>query len=376
VFRRLIGAFILGVVSLVCVYGQSSVPPLAETELDIKLPEGISIGPDFLKLLSGDLNMNLYIYKEYLPMKYSLLHSSVDLIPYTDGYWPYHRDGSKVATQNLFTDPLTSYKQLVTRWELTLYQGLYRNPEKPMSAYLNQWNLYLGYTGNYTQPYLNSNPEAYLLQDPEIEDAWLGNIVKTGLLFYDVRNNRLINTRKGISGQLQLEWAPRELANDLMGVSDFLRLSCSISGNIPLVERRKFSLYLFQRAGWDRIWGEDLPPAASFGIASLPFSAGYGSVRGAILWNSPWHGTTVLELRGSFPTLFEPGMMPGFSLFWDFGMTEEQRENALGASFVVHLDAASIIPHMTAAQLDLQFGSNYSFQSEDFMFYFNMVLPQ
>ncbi len=360
------------------------IPEIPERDFTFKPIDGFGFGTDFLKLLGLDLNVNFSGYKQLLGTNYTFFSAGVDVMPLSGGYWPYTADGKKLNSTEVMTDPSTSFKQYAMKWDFTLYQGLYYDIDQPIAQYINVLNLYAGYTGYFTRSYTGSNENAYFFKSQlEERESWLGQILKTGIMYNDIKINRLINVKKGLGAQIQAEWAPKFLCNDAAGITDFTRLSAAENINIPLVSLRDFSLYLYDRIGMDILWGSYIPAAASYGLAALPHTIGCGSIRGSILWDALMHGVHTLELRGSFPTLFEPGLMPGFNLFWDLGLysnesysfTADQTVNSLGLCFVLHMDSASIIPDV-AAILDLQMGFVYSFQTNNGTFYFGMNLPQ
>lgn len=357
---------------------------IPERDFTFQPIDGFGFGTDFLKLLGLDLNVNLSGYKQLLGNNYTFFTAGVDVLPLGGGYWPYNAQGMKLSPDAVMTDPHTSYKQYAMKWDFTLYQGLYYDINQPIAQYINVLNLYSGYTGYFTHSYKDSNTDAYFFKSQlEERDSWLAHVLKTGIMYNDIKLNRLINVKKGLGAQIQAEWAPKFLGNDAVGLTDFTRLSAAANINIPLVSLRDFSLYLYERAGMDILWGSYVPAAASYGLAALPHTIGYGSVRGSILWDAPMHAVHTLEIRGSFPTLFEPGLMPGFNIFWDLGLysnesysfAADKAVNSLGLCFVLHMDSASIIPNI-AAILDLQAGFVYSFQTNNGTFYFGMSLPQ
>jgi len=130
----------------------SEVTPLPEWDDNWYLPEGNSFGTDFLALLGLDMNLIYSAYKPVLGNTYTYFSSRIDFLPFSGGFWPYTAEGIPLEGEALFTDPRTSYKQMSSSWEFTLYQGLYRNTQKPLPDYLNHVNYFLSYKGFYDHP--------------------------------------------------------------------------------------------------------------------------------------------------------------------------------------------------------------------------------
>jgi hypothetical protein len=370
-------ALLLSIAPLV--FSQSmELEPVADRDFTFVPLEGAGFGFDFLALFGGTIKPNFSMYKQLLGDTYTIGTAVLSVTPYANGYWPYDADGNFLAGGSHLTDPNSLYKQLANSLSFTLYQGLHSDFSQGIPSLINQLYLYTGYTAYFNYYYQDSSPDTYLFNSNQPDkDGWFGNVLKIGIAYNDVLHNRLINVKSGFFGQVQFEWAPRELFNDIYGLSDFTRLTAVVNSNIPLVQDKDFSMYLYHHTGFDITSGNYVPVAYLFNMA-------HNTIRGGLLLNAPMHFSNTIELRGSFPSLFEPGMMPGFVLVWDYGLYSttdyqfnfDQYASSLGAAFVVHLDLSSLVPNMTGAILDMQLGTVYDVGQKQFKFHFNMTLPQ
>jgi hypothetical protein len=355
--------------------------PVAEgTDFSFVPIEGPSFQMNPAKLFGLDPNIGLAWFKQLFGDTYSYAVAMIDVAPLAQGFWPCRADGSRIPDSELAGEARTTWRMLQTGWNLTVYQGLLHDPARPLK--LNIINLFAGYSGYWNLHYLDQTPDSYLFASNQADRAgWLAHILRFGVMFDDTDTNRLFNTKRGSAGQVQLEWAPRALGNDILGVSDFSRLSATLSHNLPLVGTKDFSAYLFQRTGFDLYWGDSQPLAAHYGQAGLA-ATGSGSIRGGVLPDGTMHLTSCLDIRGSFPTAFEAGIMPGFSVFWDCGLYDDRDyqlsfdrlASSIGANAVVHLDSATILPFSMI--LDLQLGVAYDLRRGLASFQFGMNLPQ
>jgi hypothetical protein len=371
----LIILLLLGLVSLVYAEDEA-LPSPPERDFSQTVLQYSGFGFNGLALLSGTIQPNYTAFDRLLGDTYTLVTAILSVSPYTNGYWPYAADGTALTGGAELTDSNTVYKQLLSSFALTVYQGLYSDLSEGMAPSLNQLYVYAGYTAYFSYNYRDLSPGTYLFNSSHPEkDGWFGNVINVGIGYNDIQYNRALNIKDGFMGTVRLDWAPRALFNDLLGISDFTRLTAVLNSNIPLVADQDFSMYFFHKTGFDSTSAQNLP----LNLQNI----GHNLNRATSVPTAPMHLSNTFELRASFPSLFEPGMMPGLVLFWDYNLYSspdyqfsfDRYRSALGAAVVVHLDLSSLVPNFAAA-VDLQLGAVYEIYQGQAKFHFSMNLPE
>ena len=160
------------------------------------------------------------------------------------------------------------YVNLNVDWRFGAAQGIVFNPAQNR----NLVEFFLFYRGKY-QYYLYDNG----VLDPLPErNGLLQNSLFTGLLFDNTTRDKVTLNRRGVYSALSAELAPAWLGNDVLGLSDYWRLSLIVTGYLPVLDTPVLSLYLADRVLFDRIFGEDgKVPATTLGsigaLSKVPF---------------------------------------------------------------------------------------------------------
>ena len=142
-----------------------------------------------------------------------------------------------------------AYVNLNVDWRFGAAQGIVFNPEQNR----NLVELFLFYRGKY-QYYLYDNG----VLDPLPErNGLLQHSLFTGLLFDNTTRDKASLNRRGLYSVLSAELAPAWLGNDVLGLSDYWRLSLIVTGYQTVLDTPAVSIYLADRLLFDRIFGDD-----------------------------------------------------------------------------------------------------------------------
>jgi hypothetical protein len=199
------------------------------------------------------------------------------------------------------------YSYLSLDWRLGVAQGLVFDPAQDR----NLVELLLLYRGKY-QHYLYDHG---VLDGLPERDGLLQHSLVVGLLFDNTFRDKISLNRRGYYGALSAELVPRWLGNDVLGLSDYWRLSLVLIGYQPVLASPGLSIYLAERFLLDRIFGEAaaVPATALGAIGALtkvpigynPLRALGGALRG--VYNNRYDGLAKLvgnfDLRLHFPSL-------------------------------------------------------------------------
>jgi len=235
----------------------------------------------------------------------------------------------RTATGRLLTidptvdDAITNYARFDLLWQLGVQQGFL--PRQDVAE--DRAVAFALYRGRYRLPFPESDDRVEDAGLPRVDPLLQGSIVSG--IAYSTRNQSLL-TRviEGVTGELSLEWGPAFMHNDILGSSDYSRLSLRGSGFLPLVElppengMNRFAVYGAAFVGLDWATGPVIP----FSIRSTlggrtPRSAPGGSIRGygSGRFDAAFKGLANLELRASLPSIGLPLIIPGVVLFTDAG---------------------------------------------------------
>ncbi len=352
-------------------------PSLPDADFEFQPSLGTFFQMDPTGLFNLTLSPGILFMHRFIGDTFTYLLVMASVAPYASLIWPHRADGTRVdASSADFTNAL--YKQGMYGLSATLYQGIWYDGDRPELG--NIINIFLGYSAFYSDNYETVKPDAFIHAGARPDkDTWFGTILKTGIAFKDVSVNRLFNTRRGTEGQVGFDWAPLELGNDILGRTDFSRISAYVSTSFPLLENKSVSLSLHQKTSFEIKWGNDIPVAAHYGAAA---ASGMAAVRQTLIPDGLMQGICSVNSRIFFPTAFESGMMPGFTIFCDFGLYDDYDYRfsfsrflcTAGGAFVVHLDSSSIIP--MSMLMDMNIGARYDFGDKKPFFYFEMSLLQ
>ena len=155
------------------------------------------------------------------------------------------------------------YAYLTADWRLGVAQGIAFNPEQNR----NLVELLLLYRGKFHH-YLYDNG----VLDPLPErDGLLQHSILTGLVFDNTFRDRASLNRRGLYSALTAEFTPAWLGNEVLGVSDFWRLSWIVTAYQPVLDTPTVSIYLAERLLLERIFGDDgkVPATALGSIGAL-----------------------------------------------------------------------------------------------------------
>lgn len=221
------------------------------------------------------------------------------------------------------------YSNLNFDWGLGLAQGILFNREQER----NLLELLLLYRGKH-QYYLDPNGVLAGLPDA---GGLLQNSLFAGLIIDTVRLDLTYATQSGVYLAAGAEFVPRALANAVQGASDYIGLSLTACGFLPVLQSRPLSIYLASRLLYDQLFGDDawipLNARASFGamdkvpIGTNPFHGLGGALRGVSIDRFDGYVKLAanLEARLHFPalTLFNLAT-PGLIAFFDAGVFDHQ----------------------------------------------------
>jgi hypothetical protein len=235
----------------------------------------------------------------------------------------------RTATGRLLTvDPavegsITNYARFDLLWQVGVQQGFLPRNDVPEDRAV----AFALYRGRYRLPFTESDE---LVDDaglPRVTPLLQGSIV-SGVAYSTRKQTDLTRVVEGVTGEFSLEWGPTFLHNELLGTSDFSRLSLRGSAFLPLVEvppengMNRFALYGAAFAAVDWATG----PVVPFSIRSTlggrsPRPAPGGSIRGygSGRFDATFKALGNLELRASLPSIGLPLIIPGLVLFTDGG---------------------------------------------------------
>jgi hypothetical protein len=154
-----------------------------------------------------------------------------------------------------------AYVNLNADWRFGAAQGIVFNPAQNR----NLVEFLLFYRGK-IQHYLYDNG----VLDPLPErNGLLQHSLFTGLLFDNTTKDKASLNRRGIYSVLSAELAPAWLGNEVLGLSDYWRLSFIVTGYQPVLDTPAVSIYLADRVLFDRIFGNEVPVTALGSIGTL-----------------------------------------------------------------------------------------------------------
>ena len=197
------------------------------------------------------------------------------------------------------------FKNLNVDWRLGVAQGILFNPAQER----NLLEFLLLYRGKYHD---YSDDNGVLTGLPE-ENGLLQHSFTLGLLFDNTLVDKPSLNSRGIYAVLSAEFAPDWLGNDVLGASDFWRLSLGLTGYQPVLDSPGISIYLADRVLFDRIFGDQVPISTLSSIGTLkkipiganPRRALGGTLRG--IYTNRYDGYVKLvnnfDVRLHFPAL-------------------------------------------------------------------------
>jgi hypothetical protein len=229
----------------------------------------------------------------------------------TGGGWQgsHYFDGSDDDTLGPADPDTALYKNLNVDWRFGVAQGILFNPAQER----NLLEFLLLYRGKYHD---YSDDHDVLTGLPE-ENGLLQHSLTLGLLFDNTLVDKPSLNSRGIYAVLSAEFAPDWLGNDVLGASDFWRLSLGLTGYQPVLDSPGISIYLADRVLFDRIFGDQVPISTLSSIGTLkkipiganPRRALGGTLRG--IYTNRYDGYVKLvnnfDVRLHFPglTLFQ-----------------------------------------------------------------------
>ncbi len=231
------------------------------------------------------------------------------------------------------------YYNVNVDWRLGVAQGIVYNPAQDR----NLVEFLVLYRGKYHHYIFNTG---FVPSFPE-ENGLLQNSILTGLLFDNTYTYKTSLNRRGLYTVLSAEFTPAWLGNEVLGASDFWRLSWIVTGYLPVLDTRTVSIYLADRILLDRIFSASgevpVTTLTSIGaltkvpISSNPLRALGGALRG--VFNDRYDG--YVKMVNNFDVRFH---FPAWTLF-----------NFLTPMAVAYFDAG-VYDRMTRA---LQFDQVY-----------------
>jgi hypothetical protein len=203
-------------------------------------------------------------------------------------------------------DPNTvRYENLNVDWRFGVAQGILFNPAQDR----NLVEFLLLYRGKYHDYFDKNNVLAGL---PE-QGGLLQHSLTAGLLFDNTSVDKPSLNSRGLYAELSAEFAPEWLGNDVLGTSDFWRLSLGLTGYQPVLDTPALSIYLADRVLLDHLFGDQVPISALGTIGVLkkipigdnPRRALGGTLRG--IYTNRYDGlaklTNNFDVRLHFPSL-------------------------------------------------------------------------
>ncbi|MFP4376404.1 MAG: hypothetical protein ACLFP4_05120 [Spirochaetales bacterium] len=266
--------------------------------------------------------------------------------------------GRLLTVDPAIEDAITEYARFDLLWQLGVEQGLLPRSDSPDDRAV----AFALYRGRYRLPFTESDQ---LVDDaglPRAAPLLQGSIV-SGVAYSTRTQAQLTRVVQGVTGEFALEWGPEFLHNELLGSSDFNRLTLKGSAFLPIVEvapengMNRFALYGAAFAGVDWATGPVIPFSVRSTIGGRSVrSAPGGTVRGygAGRFDATFKAIGNFELRASLPSVGLPLIIPGLVLFTDLGYyldTEELSPLAAeNSGFLLSSGVGASIDLFAAAQ--------------------------
>ncbi len=221
------------------------------------------------------------------------------------------------------------YNNLNVDWRFGVAQGILFNPAQNR----NLVELLLLYRGKY-QHYVDKN--GVLAGLPE-QNGLLQHSLTVGLLFDSTSEDKPSLNSRGLYAVLSAELVPERLGNDVLGKSDFWRLSLGLTGYQPVLDSPTVSIYLADRLMLEHIFGDQVPISAlgTIGVLKkIPIGANPRRALGDTLrgiWTNRYDGfvklTNNFDLRLHFPalTLFKLAT-PVVVAYFDAGVYDQMTD--------------------------------------------------
>lgn len=222
-------------------------------------------------------------------------------------------------------------------WDVGVEQDLSANPTTLVSPFVF-------YRGMRNVPLDDVEEDELFLASPRSDAAGiLTNELLVGAYFDAVRENDTFATQTGFYGEASAAVAPRGLANDVVGESDYTRMNLTLKGFLPLAEVGShddpiLGAYLAGFLSVDSVLGSAIPHSvrSTFGGLDQRWGLG-GAVRGVDKqrFDSSFKAVANLEARFAFPGVLDPWIVPGIVTYVDAGYyldTEELAPDSEGVA--------------------------------------------
>lgn len=233
-------------------------------------------------------------------------------------------DGSQFTVPEDGSDAsIAAYNRFNGAWQLGIQQGLFPRSDTTDDLAVG----FLLYRGQYDLP-LGEGDDLFGTSGlPEASQGLVGSIIG-GVALSRVLQDEITRVRSGVEAEAALEWGPSFLHNRVIGTSDFTRTTLWARGYLPLYSveptdgRNVFSLYLAGAGFVDWARGPEIPFLVTSTTGGRSYrSATGGSVRGfeSRRFDATFKAIGNVEVRANLPAIVLPSIVPGITLYTDFG---------------------------------------------------------